>query len=311
LPASGGGRSLAEALGSPALALLIQRAYDSSPDLGAAGERVTQALAIARSARAAGMPVVGASAVSVYRGDFDFSNGFVGIDASFTPDLSGGRRARARAELARAGALAEDLEAQRLRTAADIARTFVQRATLARRIELIDTSIAQAATIERIVRLRVREGEASQVDLGLQSIRSRRLQAERLRLTNALEQSRVALALLVGEEAPAFAALPARLDAFNLAELSVPSPAELIANRPDVRASEARLRAAGGDVAVARAAFLPTISLSAGGAAQGAVLGGLSVGAGLLAPIFNRAELKAISPPRARQRETVHLYRQA
>jgi len=94
-------------------------------------------------------------------------------------------------------------------------------------------------------------------------------------------------------------------------------PAELIARRPDVRAAEARIGAAGGDVDQARAAFLPRIRLSAGGLGEAASLSGplgttFQIGADLLAPIFNRGRLRGqLDFAAARQAETVELYRQA
>jgi outer membrane protein TolC len=92
-------------------------------------------------------------------------------------------------------------------------------------------------------------------------------------------------------------------------------PAELLTRRPDVRAAEARIAAADGDVAAARAAFLPSLRLSASGLVQAATLSGpigttLSAGAGLLAPIFDRGRLNGqLYAATATQRETVELYR--
>jgi outer membrane protein TolC len=42
-------------------------------------------------------------------------------------------------------------------------------------------------------------------------------------------------------------------------------PAELLALRPDIQAAEARLRSANFDIGMARAAFFPSLSLSASG----------------------------------------------
>jgi outer membrane protein TolC len=287
--------------------------YRSSPDLLAAGERTEQALALARVARGAGAPVVGLSAgAGRNQSAFDFGTSFAGVDVSISPDLWGERRARTRAERARAAAAAQDGEALRRRAAAAIARTVVMRAALTQRIMLLDSSIRQARDVERVVRLRVREGEASRVELGLQAVRARRLEAERLRLTGALEQSRVALALLVGDEAPSFTDTPVPLSSLASGGVAVPAPAQLVSLRPEVRAAEARLVAAGGDLQAARAAFLPSPSLSAGAIAGAAVTGGLNLGASLLAPIFNRGALRGnLNYVSARQREAALLYRQA
>lgn len=304
---------VAATLGSPALARLIAEAYRTSPALLAGDERVRQARGLARSARAAGMPVVGAAGgAGRNHSALDFGTTFGGLDVAISPDFGGERSARRRAENARADAAVQDQEGLRRRAAAEIARSYVQRAALARRLALVDEGIVQARSVERIVAERVREGEASRVELAFQAIRTHRLSAERVRLAGALEQSRVALALLIGQEAPMFVAEPGDLAALTPRAVPLRAPVAIIDAQPQVSAAAARLRAAGGDVAVAKAAFVPRLALSAGAIAGAAVTGGLNLGASLLAPIFNRGELRgALETVSARQREAALLYRQA
>ena len=72
-----------------------------------------------------------------------------------------------------------------------------------------------------------------------------------------------------------------------------------------------------GDVARARAAFLPRLRLSASALGQAATLSGpigatLSIGSNLLAPIFNRRRLRGeLGTAAAEQAESVELYRGA
>ncbi len=315
-------QTLGAALGSPELQELIGRALAANADIGAARARVAQARAQLRIARAAMLPVVNASAgLTATQTDnrggsaFDFSAGSAGLDISWDADLFGGNRAGRRAALSRAEAAAFDRDAAALAVEAEVARAFVQHAVLAERIALLDRNLANARELDRIIRIRLREGEATKVDTGLQSIEVRQLEAERLRLVEAQTQTRNALAVLAGEEAPLFRAPQA-----DLADLEVPpvnpgQPAELLVRRPDVRAAEARIRAASGDVAQARAAFLPNLTLSASALGQAASLSGpygltLTAGAALLAPIFNGGRLRGeLSLATAQQAETVQLYR--
>src|SRR5205085_7836970 len=147
-----------------------------------------------------------------------------------------------------------DREAVGLAIQSDVARAFVQRAALAARLALADRNIAQQRELERIIRARVDAGDGTRVDLGLQTIQVRELQADRSRLEQALAQTRNSLAVLVGEEAPQFRATPAPLESLTVPSLRLVQPTELVARRPDVRAAEARIQAAGGDVRAARAA---------------------------------------------------------
>jgi outer membrane protein TolC len=180
----------------------------------------------------------------------------------------------------------------------------------------LDRNVEQALDLERIIRARLNAGDATRVDLGLQTIQVRQLQTERLRLDQSLDRTRTALAVLIGEEAPRFQLSPASLDSLAPPTLSTVQPSALITRRPDIRAAEARIDAAGGDVQQARAAFFPRIRLTASALGQAASLSGplsstFAIGADLLAPIFNRGRLRAnLELSAARQVESVELYRQ-
>lgn len=319
--ASGGDvATLAELLGSPELAVLTRRALDRNPNLRIAQARIEQATAGLRIARGAALPLVslsGGTRASRSSGGepFNFSTSFAAIDALLSIDVSGEKAAGRRAAAQRVRAADYDRDLLSLAVSADVARIFVQRATLSARIELVDRNIADTAKLQRILEIRQREGVATRVDVGLQIIRVKELEAERNRLDQALDRTRTALALLAGEEAPRFVSAPAALDRFVLAGLRIPDPAALIAVRPDIMAAEARIRAAGGDVAQARAAFLPRLDLSLGRAVQGILggggLAGAVLGADILLPIFGRNRLTGeLDLAASVQRESVEAYRQ-
>ena len=317
-------RSLGEAFGSAELEALTIRALAANADVAIARTRVEQARAQLRIARASMLPLVSASAgLNANRTDntggsvFDFSDAFAGLDVSFDTDLFGARRAERRAAGQRLRASEFDRDASALVVEAEVARTFVQHAALADRLAFLDENIAGARELERIVRVRLREGAATKVDTGLQAIEVRQLEAERLRLIEAQARTRNALAILVGEEAPRFAPAAARLGSLAVPALSPVQPGELLVRRPDIRAAEARISAASGDVASARAAFLPNLRLTASTLGQAATVSGpfgatISAGASLLAPIFQGGRLRGqLSAASAVQAETVEQYRRS
>ncbi|TMJ18386.1 MAG: efflux transporter outer membrane subunit [Alphaproteobacteria bacterium] len=327
-PAASGGVSapnpanLGAAFGSQELEGLIGRALQQNGDVGVARARIQQARALFGIARGAMFPLVTASAgLSGTRTErttsdpFDFSDAFAGVDISFDLDLFGANRARRRAEGHRLRAAEFDQGATALIVEGDVARIYVQRAALAARISLLDRNIEQAVELERIIRARANAGDATRVDLGLQTIQVRELQTDRLRLSQALDRTRTAMAVLIGEEAPRFVLTPSPLDALQVPDLAVAPPPELLVRRPDIRAAEARIDAAGGDVDAARRAFFPQLSLSASGIGQAASLSGplaatVSLGAGLLSPIFNRGQLRGnLEFAAGQQVESVELYR--
>ena len=318
------GQALADAFRSPALEALTTRALAANAEIAIARTRIEQARAQLQIARAAMLPVVSASAgLSANRTDniggsvFDFSDAFAGLDVSFDTDLFGGRRADRRAARDRVAAAGFDRDATALVVEAEVARAYVQHAALADRLHFLDENIAGARELERIVQVRLREGVATKVDTGLQSIEVRQLEAERLRLIEAQAQTRNALAVLVGEEPPRFELSLTRLQSLTVPSFAPVQPGELLVRRPDIRAAEARIRAASGDVASARAAFLPNFRLTASTLGQAATLTGpfgaaVSAGAALLAPIFDGGRLRGqLSNASAAQAETVELYRRA
>ncbi len=318
--------SLAEAMASPELAALVERALAANADIGAAAARIGQARAQLGIARAEALPVVTASAaLTETRTDdsgnslFDFSAGTAGLDVSWELDLFGRLAAGRRAARARFAAAAFDHEAVALTVEAETVRAFVQQAALADRIMLIDRNIQSARELERIIGVRRRHGVATRVDSGIAAVEVRQLEVERSRLVQARARTRNALAVLVGEEAPGFAPPggEARLESFAFPRIAAVQPPELIVRRPDIRAAEARIAAASGDVGQARAAFFPRLRLSASALGQAAALGGpvgatLAAGADLLAPIFDRGRLNGeLAFAGAAQRESVEAYRGA
>jgi NodT family efflux transporter outer membrane factor (OMF) lipoprotein len=315
---------LGAALGDPQLQRLLSMAATRNTDIAVAAARIQRARAELGIARASMLPVVTASA-GVARTEtdnrggpvFNFAQGFAGLDVSYDLDLFGAESAGRRAARARLAAVIFDRDAAALVAETETARAYVQHAALADRIALLDTNIASARELERIVGVRLRLGDATRVDTGLQAIQVRQLEAERLRLGEALARTRNALAVLVGEEAPLFRLEPASLSAFGLPAIAAVQPGELLVRRPDVRAAEARIAAAEGDIGRARAAFLPRIRLSASALGQAAGLGGplgatLQIGSDLLAPIFDRRRLRGdLGVAAAVQAESVELYRAA
>lgn len=314
---------LGAAFQSAELSALIARAAGANTDVAIAAARIRQARGLLSVARGSMLPLVsgsaGISATPAHRAPaspFDFSNALGGIDISFDLDLFGAGRAERDAARHRLRAAEYDRDAALLVVQSEVARAYVQRATLAARIAILQRNVTEAVELERIIRARFTAGDATRVDLGLQTIQVRQLQTEEQRLDQALDRTRTALAVLVGAEAPRFALTPARLETLSAPAIALVQPGELLVRRPDLRAAEARIAAAGGDVRQARAAFFPRLSLSASGLTQAATFGSplastFTIGANLLAPIFDRRRLRGnLEFSAGRQVESVELYRQ-
>ena len=119
--------------------------------------------------------------------------------------------------------------------------------------------------------------------------------------TRQLAQDRNALQLLVGAPIPGNLLYGTDLDSPMLAELPIGLPSDVLQQRPDIRAAEHRLRAANADIGAARAAFFPSISLTASAGTASSELSGLfdsgseawSFMPRINLPIFTAGRLKA------------------
>lgn len=308
-------------LNAPELVVLTDQALANNSDIRIASARVAQSHALLRGARQATLPEITLAAgangrfASSGSNPLDFRDAFARIDVELDLDLFGRLSAGKQAALSRTRAAELERTAVTLAIETDVASAYVQRIAIVRRIAILDTNIERAVELDRVIRVRSAEGDATRVDQGLQAIRLLNLRERRSRLMQSLDQTRTALAILTGAEAPQFSLAADSADSLAIPQLGLPTPRALLAARPDVLAAEALIEAAQGDVAQARAAFFPKLGISLQGLLQtvvGTPLGqSVSIGSSLLAPIFSRGRLHSeFQYASAVQVEVVERYRQ-
>ncbi|CAD5106716.1 efflux transporter outer membrane subunit [Zestomonas carbonaria] len=293
------------AFGSDELDRLVAQSFAQSPDLAAAVARVRQAEA---SARLAGAPLLprldgnlGASRAGRLGGDADTAGNRYegGLAASYEVDLWGRLRAgRDSAELAlRASRF--DRDALHVTLGAGVANTWLQTVGLGERRRIAELNLANAERVLATVEARWRAGAAIALELAQQRgvvATQRRLLAD---LGQQLEDSRTALALLLGASVTELRMHAADLDALRVPSLGAGLPSELLGRRPDLARAEANLAAADADVEAARAALLPRLDLTARAGGGSGSLSRVfadpvySLAAALAAPIFDGGRLAA------------------
>ncbi|MEC4022431.1 AdeC/AdeK/OprM family multidrug efflux complex outer membrane factor [Pseudomonas fulva] len=109
------------------------------------------------------------------------------------------------------------------------------------------------------------------------------------------------LTVLLGTSIPTNLPEPLRLDADQLAEVPAGLPSELLQRRPDIQEAEHLLKAANANIGAARAAFFPSISLTANAGTLSTDMDGLFKGGSgtwlfqpqINLPIFTAGSLKA------------------
>lgn len=304
--------------GSAELDQLMADALVANHDLAAAVARIEQSRASARAARAALLPTVSASAsasTSLRDGDSGDEASGASLSAAYELDLWGRNAATAASAQARLDASRYSRDAVALVLQSDVASNFFQILALKDRLVLTEENRAAAAELLRLVQLRFDNGAANALELAQQKTALLNIEATLPALRLSLEQSHHALAVLLARAPGGFTVATASLAGIVAPAIAVDTPASLLLQRPDIRASESQLIAANADIGVARAALLPSLSLSASAGLDGLITSGsstlLSLAASLTQPIFNSGRLQSqVKLAEAQRQELVENYAQ-
>ncbi|MBI1182048.1 MAG: efflux transporter outer membrane subunit [Alphaproteobacteria bacterium] len=313
-----------EQFGDPELTSLMRDALAGSNELAASIARVDQARAAVRVAGAALLPSVdGSGSVSrrtddPHGGPSSKTNAYsVGATASYELDLWGKNRAQVEAARADYQGTVFDHEALRLVVESEVATDYMDLMALRERLSLARDNLKAARDLLDLVELRYKEGAISALDVAQQRGAVASFEAQVPALEQQAQATEHALALLAGRAPQTFAVAGTPLTSVKLPVIGVEQPSQLLLRRPDLRSAEQALIAANADIGAARAAFFPTISLTAGGGLAGSISPNAtstftSLAAGLAAPIFRGGELTGnLQRAKARQRELAADYRQA
>ena len=248
-------------------------------------QNVTQAEAQFREARAVvaanranyyptitTQPAITASQASTNLGARGFGGGKfyeynLPFSATWEPDFWGRIGLAVQNAVAFAQASAADLENMRLSMQAELAVDYFQLVGLDMETRLLTDTVAAYEKALRLTIDRYNSGVASKVDVAQAQTQldSTRAQLTDLRLTRA--QYEHAIAVLVGQSPSAFS-----LTAGQIRGVPPPIPAgvpsQLLERRPDIAASERQVAAANAQIGLAKAAYYPTLLLSAAGGFQ-------------------------------------------
>ncbi len=211
-----------------------------------------------------------------------------------------------------------DRETVRLTVIAGVASGYFQVLPLRGRIVIARENLVIAERVFNVVDARVRSGAAGALDLARQRAAVLGLRASLPPLELQERQILYALAILAGRAPEGFDAAGSNLNALAVPRVAPGLPAALLTRRPDLASAEAQLAAANANVAVARAALLPAISLTGSAGLAGSTLINflnaptalLSIGAALLQPIFDGGRLRGqVESAASRERELAEVYR--
>ena len=315
--------------GSDELNGFVDLAVSNNGDLAAARERVLQADARARQAGAAILPSVDANANANYlsghsqQGSGHELDWLAMLSASYEVDFWGKNRAGARAAAFEAAASRAERDTVALTMLGGVADEYFQVLALRERIAIAQSNRDNAQKVLAIVQARFDAGVANPVDLAAQKAALYSAQIALSDLQQSEVEARAALAVLLGRMPENFQVEGRSLDPLTEPAVAAGLPSELLTRRPDVVVAEANLRAASANLTAARAAMLPSLTLTAGAGVQNPALPAtvltiagagpsLALTANLTQPIFNHGKLRAQrDETAARERELLAAYRSA
>lgn len=305
----------------PVLSALIVEAQSGNRDMAIAAARVLQAEARARILNANLLPQVNASASGTGCSDGNGCTRFgLSLEASYEADFWGLARGNLRAAQEQLKSMRFARQTVALTVTANVTARYFELLAIRRRLAIANENIAAINTILEVVRLRVRAGAASRLDLARELAQVESVQASLPSLLTQEKQALYALSVLLGRPPENLAVSAVTIENITAPSVGPGLPSELLLRRPDVAAAEADLAAAHASVDAARAAFFPAISLSAKGGFASSAIGtllkgsafGASYGAGVLQSIFGGGRLTGQRDlAKATEQEYLARYQQA
>lgn len=290
----------------PALETLIARALDHNRDLRIAVLNVERARAQYRIQRADRLPtvVVGGSGTRSggnARLEVHDYRATVGV-AEFELDFFGRVRDLSRSALQQYFSQEESRRSAQLILIAEVANAYLSLAADQAAMQVAQATLETQEQAFRLTEQRFELGAVSGLDLAQARTTVENARADVARFAGNVARDVNALTFLVG--GPVEAELrPRRFDASTASFAALPPglPSEVLLRRPDVIAAEHRLLAANANIGAARAAFFPSIRLTAAaGFASDALSTLFSHGGGfwsflpqISVPIFDYGRLQA------------------
>src|ERR1700733_2131311 len=259
--------------GSAQLDDYIARAQSGNDDIAAALARVRQADAQARIAGAALLPELDAGASASRQRQLIATGGppityneySPQLTASYELDFWGKNRAARDAAVFAAQASRYDRETIALTVMTSVAMTYFEVLEQRDRLDVARDDLANAQHVLDGLQFEQDVGTATALDVAQQATTVATLNASIPPLAQQLQQNIDALAILIGQPPENIDVGGGSLDQLTPPQIMAGLPSELLTRRPDVAQAEAQLKQANANIGVARAAYFPSIDLTASG----------------------------------------------
>jgi NodT family efflux transporter outer membrane factor (OMF) lipoprotein len=321
-----------EIFGDSQLNALEQRVTAGNQDLKTAEARFREARTVVRYNRAAEFPTISVapnirdlrlSPNQPYFTNATGTNSRLGFllpfDLSWELDVWGRIRRTVAAAGEEAQASAADLAAIALSLHAELAMDYFELRAADAQKQLLDQTVRAYTEMVQLTASLLNGGAAPEQDVTQAKTQLEGAQVQAADIGVYRSQFEHAIAILTGQP-PARFSLP--FSPLNLEPPVIPAgvPSELLERRPDIAATERRVAEANEGIGIARAAYFPTITLSASGGFESTRIGNWltwpsrfwAIGPTAMEIIFDAGRRRAASDAaQANYDATVATYRQA
>jgi multidrug efflux system outer membrane protein len=260
----------------PRLRKLVETSLANNRDLRIAALNVEQArarYAISRSEifppvsasasgeRRRGVGQPGSNSSSITTGSYDVSVGLV----SYELDLFGRVRSLNSAALETYFATDAARVGAQIALVAQVANQYLAERALQEQIALAQQTYDGMTQAYDIMKKRFDTGTVSELDLSSMEIQRQTAKADLATFQQRSQEINNSLVFLAGGSLPASLPNGRSLDEVIVADVKAGVSSDLLYRRPDIREAEYQLRAANANIGAARAAFFPSVTLTATG----------------------------------------------
>ena len=198
-----------------------------------------------------------ASGGSAFRTSYNFP-----FDVTYTVDLWGAVRRNITAAAAQAQVSAATLENLKLLYQADLAVDYFELHGLDSDIDLLTRTVASFRDYLQLTRTRFAGGVASDLDVAQAEAQLYAAQTTLTDFSVARAEFEHAIAVLMGRP-PAALTIAGKVLKTPPPPVPIAVPSELLERRPDIASNERQMAAANEQIGIAKAAFYPSLTLSA------------------------------------------------
>jgi NodT family efflux transporter outer membrane factor (OMF) lipoprotein len=324
-----------EIFGDPQLNALEEKVVVSNQNIAAATANFFAARAMVKEARSQLFPTAATNpAITAQRPSATVSGGKAGgskspatttfteytfpFDATWEPDLFGRIRNTIKSAAYGAQVSAADLESIRLTVQTDVAVDYFQLRGEDALKQLLDSTVATYQKSLDLTKALYETGIGTDEAVAEAETQLEATQAQDAALGIQRAQFEHAIATLTGQPAPTFS-IPIEPLTSTPPAIPIGVPSQLLERRPDIAAAERLVAQANAQIGIARAAYFPTLTLSAAAGLESTSIASwftwpsrfFSVGPAAAETIFDAGLRRATMEQfRAQYDETVANYRQ-